>query len=157
MIAIYPGSFDPITVGHYDIIKRSCALFDEVVIAIMENPNKKPTFTLDERVTMIKDMIKDLPNTKVVFSTGLTVDLANELNAKVLIRGIRAVMDYELELRNASVNKSLNEDVETLFLLALPEYSFISSSAVKEVAMHHGNYQQFVSPLVGLMLKEKYK
>lgn len=157
MIAIYPGSFDPITIGHYDIIRRSSILFDEVIVAIMEHPLKNPTFTLDERILMIEDMVRDLGNVRVVFDSGLTINLAKKLNARVLIRGIRAVMDYEMELRNASVNKILDDDIETLFLLAMPEYSFISSSAIKEIAFHNGDFSRFVSPMVYEKLKVKYQ
>lgn len=154
---IYPGTFDPITVGHVDVIKRAALLCDELVIAIMENPAKKTTFNLEERVYMILAACEDIENIKVVARQGLTVNLAKEMNARALVRGIRAVMDYEYELRTATANLMLNPDVETIFLVSKPEYSFVSSSTVKEIAYNHGDVSKLVCPYVHEKLKEKYK
>lgn len=156
MKAVYPGSFDPITLGHLDVIRRAADIMDELVIAIMHNPRKKSTFTVFERIEMIKEAVKDIPNVKVVTGDGFTVNLAQEENARILIRGIRAVMDYENELQTATANQMLNPRVETLFLVSRPTYSFISSSTVKEIAMNHGDISRLVPKNVELKLLEKY-
>lgn len=153
---IYPGTFDPITVGHVDVIKRAARLCDELVIAIMDNPLKTTTFSVDERIEMIYAACQDVSNIKVVAKSGLTVKLAQEMNARALVRGIRAVMDYEYELRTATANLMLNPDVETIFLVSRPEYSYISSSAVKEIAFNHGDVSSLVHPLVMEKLIRKY-
>ncbi|TDW20828.1 phosphopantetheine adenylyltransferase [Breznakia blatticola] len=154
--AIYPGSFDPITKGHYDIIERSSKVFDEVVIVLMKNPDKKALFTIEERIEMIKQTCANLPNVTVDVGEGLTVHYAKKQNAKVMIRGIRAVQDYEYELRNATANMWLDADVETCFFMAKPEYSFLSSSSVKEIASFGGDVSKFVDPYVITKLKEKF-
>ena len=156
MKAVYPGSFDPITLGHLDVIHRAADIMDELVIAIMHNPWKKSTFTVFERIEMIKEAVKDIPNVKVVTGDGFTVNLAQKENARILIRGIRAVMDYENELQTATANQMLNPQVETLFLVSRPTYSFISSSTVKEIAMNHGDVSRLVPKNVELKLIEKY-
>lgn len=138
-IAMYPGSFDPITKGHLDIIERASKMFDEVIVAVMVNPRKNCTFTLEERITQIQKCVKKYSNVKVVSGSGLTVDLAKKLNANILIRGIRAVADYEYELSQATTNMMLNKDIETVFLVAKPEFSFLSSSIAKEIAIFGGD------------------
>ncbi|MEG0077821.1 pantetheine-phosphate adenylyltransferase [Anaerorhabdus sp.] len=143
-IACYPGSFDPITNGHLDIIKRASKVFDEVYVTIMVNPKKKVTFDQQERKEMIEQCTKDLPNVKVVIGNGLTVDFATKLNATALIRGIRAVADYEYELQQATANMMLNENIETFFFVARPEYSFLSSSVAKEIAINGGDISKFI-------------
>ncbi|MEG0177420.1 pantetheine-phosphate adenylyltransferase [Anaerorhabdus sp.] len=143
-IACYPGSFDPITNGHLDIIKRASKVFDEVYVTIMVNPKKKVTFSEQERKEMIESCIKDLPNVKVVIGNGLTVDFATKLNATALIRGIRAVADYEYELQQATANMMLNENIETFFFVARPEFSFLSSSVAKEIAINGGDISKFI-------------
>jgi len=157
MKAIYPGSFDPITNGHLDIITRAAAIFDELVVAIMVNPEKKSTFTVDERLEMIRKSVEDLPNVTVAASTGLTVDYANRIGAKILIRGIRAVMDYEYEMQQATANMMLSPQIESVFLLSSPEHSFVSSSVVKNIVMNHGDVTYFVAPHVAQKLIEHYK
>lgn len=157
MKAIYPGSFDPITNGHLDIITRAAAIFDELVVAIMVNPEKKSTFTVDERLEMIRESVQDLPNVTVDASTGLTVDYANRIGAKILIRGIRAVMDYEYEMQQATANMMLSPQIESVFLLSSPEHSFVSSSVVKNIVMNHGDVTYFVSPHVAQKLIEHYR
>lgn len=157
MKAIYPGSFDPITNGHINIIERSSKIFDEVIIAVMFNPDKTNfTFSKDERITLIRDCIKHLPNVSVITSNQLTVKVAREVGAGVIVRGIRAVMDYEKELQNATANLQLDQGVESMFFVALPEYSFISSTAVKEIAMFDGNISSFVPKHVEEALRHKF-
>lgn len=138
MKVCYPGTFDPITAGHLDIIERASNKFDEVIVLIMQNPRKKCMFTAEERKYMIEKCIKS-DNIKVEIGTGLTVEYAKQLGASAIIRGIRAVTDYEYELQQATANMKLESSIETLFLIAKPEYSFLSSSVVKEIAMNGGN------------------
>ncbi len=138
MKVCYPGTFDPITAGHLDIIERASNKFDEVIVLIMQNPRKKCMFSAEERKYMIVQCIK-ADNIKVEIGTGLTVEYARKLGASAIIRGIRAVTDYEYELQQATANMKLEGSIETLFLIAKPEYSFLSSSVVKEIAMNGGN------------------
>lgn len=154
---IYPGTFDPITNGHIDIIERTKKLCDELIIAVMVNPAKTTTFSEEERIEMIEKSIEHLKNVKVVARSGLTVKLAEEMNARALVRGIRAVMDYEFELRTATANIMLNPEIETIFLISKPEYSFISSSAVKEIAVNHGDVSNIVPEFVSQKLLERYE
>lgn len=142
--ALYPGSFDPITYGHLDIITRACSVFDELVIAIMKNPHKRNAFSEEERVRMLKVVTKELPNVSVVVGNGLTVDFAKSIGAQVLIRGIRAVMDYEYELQQATANMILNDTIETVFFVSRPKYSFLSSSVAKEIALNNGDLTEFI-------------
>lgn len=142
--ALYPGTFDPITVGHMDIIERASKLYDELIIAIMVNPRKKCTFNSDERKALIEKCIQHLPNVRVVTGDGLTVELAEKEGCRTLIRGIRAVADYEYELAQATANLMLNSKVETLFMVARPEYSFLSSSIAKEIATFDGDITNFI-------------
>lgn len=155
-IAIYPGSFDPITNGHLDIIERSASIVDELVVAIMINPEKQCTFSVEERMDMIRESIKHLPNVRVEASTGLTVNYAQKIGAKLLIRGIRAVMDYEYEMQQATANMMLCPQIESIFLLSSPEHSFVSSSVVKNIVMNHGDVTYFVLPHVAKKLIEHY-
>ena len=136
--ALYPGTFDPITNGHADLIERASQLFSHVIVAIASNPSKKPLFTLEERVEMIKKVTADLPNVEVVGFTGLLADFADEQNATILIRGLRAVSDFEYEFQLANMNRRLNPKLESVFLTPAEENSFISSTLVKEVALHRG-------------------
>ena len=138
MKVCYPGTFDPITAGHLDIIERASNKFDEVIVLIMQNPRKKCMFTAEERKYMIEKCVKG-NNIKVEIGTGLTVEYAKKLGASAIIRGIRAVTDYEYELQQATANMKLESSIETLFLIAKPEYSFLSSSVVKEIAMNGGS------------------
>ena len=147
MKACYPGTFDPITIGHLDIIERAAKKFDELDVLIMKNPRKNSSFTEEERKEFIEKSISSLPcNDKihVLIGNGLTVDFAKKINAGVIIRGIRAVSDYEYELQQATANQMLNEDIETLFFIARPKYSFLSSSVVKEIALNGGDIREFV-------------
>ncbi|MDX2254909.1 MAG: pantetheine-phosphate adenylyltransferase [Pseudanabaenaceae cyanobacterium bins.39] len=156
MIAIYPGSFDPITFGHLDIIKRGSYLFDRLIVAVLRNPNKIPLFTMEERMQQIQDAIKGLDNVEVDTFTGLTVTYAHLKGAKVLIRGLRAVSDFELELQMAHTNKTLAEDIETVFLSTSNEYSFLSSSVVREIARFGGTIDHLVTSEVAIALRQKF-
>ncbi|WP_129409863.1 pantetheine-phosphate adenylyltransferase [Marinitoga lauensis] len=142
--AIYPGSFDPITFGHLNIIKRATKIFDELYVVVLNNINKKYFFSIDERIEITKESLKNFPNIKVESFNGLLVDYAKEKGINVIIRGLRAVSDFEYELQLANANRSLNENVEILFLMTDTEFSFISSTIVKEVAKFGGNISQWV-------------
>ena len=155
--AIYPGTFDPVTNGHTDLITRASNLFSEVVVAVASNPSKKPFFTLDERVALIEEVTKHLPNVTVVGFSGLLVDLAKQHNASVLVRGLRAVSDFEYEFQLASVNRQLSPNLESIFLTPSIENGFISSTIVKEVARHNGDVTSFVHPVVKKAVNEKLK
>ena len=154
--AIIPGTFDPITKGHLDVIERSSKLFDEVIVVIMENSSKKALFTKEERIQMIEHEIAHLNHVKSFVGSGLTIETAKQLGACAMVRGIRATSDYEYEVSIGTANMMLNEDIETMFLLSKPEYSFVSSSMVKEIAYHQGDLKHFVSEFVEKKLQEKY-
>ena len=153
--ALYPGTFDPITNGHADLIERAAQMFSHVIVAIASNPSKKPLFTLEERVEMIKKVTADLPNVEVVGFTGLLADFADEQNATILIRGLRAVSDFEYEFQLANMNRRLNPKLESVFLTPAEENSFISSTLVKEVALHRGAVSGFCHPVVEKALKDR--
>ncbi len=157
MKAIYPGSFDPITYGHLDIIERASAVFDELVIVIMSNDEKVGTFSLEERLNMVKEAIKGYKNVSVCIGDGLTVEFAQKIGASVLVRGIRAVTDYEYEMQLATANMTLAENVHTVFLVAKPQYSFLSSSTAKTIAKNHGDISAFVPKNVEVEMLKKYK
>jgi len=142
---IYPGTFDPITNGHSDLIERAAKLFDKVIVGVAFNPTKKPFFALEERVQLAKSVTAHLDNVEVVGFSGLLVDFAKQYDASVLIRGLRAVSDFEYEFQLANMNRRLNPDLESVFLTPSEENSFISSTLVKEVAIHHGDVSQFVA------------
>lgn len=155
-IAVCPGSFDPLTNGHLDIIVRSAKIFDEIYVSVLNNSTKIPLFSVEERILMIKEATKHLPNVKVDTFGGLLVDYARSVNANALIRGLRAVSDFEYEMQNASMNRVLNEDLETFFIMTNNQYSFLSSSIVKEVAKYGGNISELVPPLVAEALHNKF-
>lgn len=144
MIAIYPGSFDPITLGHLDLIKRSSKLFEKVIVAVLKNPNKKPMFSLEKRVAQIKKCTANLPNIEVDCFVGLTVEYAHLKQAGVILRGLRVMSDFEHELQMAHINKTLAKNIETIFLATNTELSFISSSVVKEIAKFGGEIKHLV-------------
>lgn len=155
--AIYPGTFDPVTNGHTDLIERASRLFPEVIVGIAASPSKKPLFELAHRVDMLEQVTQHLPNVKVIGFSGLLVDFAEENNAKVLIRGLRAVSDFEYEFQLANMNRRLSPDLESVFLTPAEENSFISSTLVKEVALHRGDVSQFVHPVVEAALLKALK
>ncbi len=148
MIAIYPGSFDPVTLGHLDIIQRGASLFERVVVAVLRNPNKIPLFTVQERIEQIRRSTKHLPNVEADSFDGLTVNYAQMKKAQVLLRGLRAISDFEVELQMAHTNKTLSTQIETVFLATSNEYSFLSSSVVKEIAKFGGSVNHLVPPHV---------
>ena len=143
-IAIYPGTFDPITHGHMDLIKRSTTLFDKVVIGVAKSSAKNPMFSLEERLALVKDATKDLPNIEVVGFSGLLVDFAKQHQATALLRGVRTTVDFEYEMALANMNRALSEAFETVLLMPRAELGHISSSLVKDVARHDGDISQFV-------------
>lgn len=155
LIAIYPGSFDPITFGHIDIITRGCRLFDKVIVAVLRNPNKSPLFTMQERIALIIEATDHIDGVEVDCFSGLTVTYARTKGAKVLIRGLRAVSDFEMELQMAHTNKTLSEDIETVFLATSNEYSFLSSSLVKEIARFGGPVDHLVPTKVAIALTQR--
>ena len=156
-IAVCPGSFDPITNGHIDIIQRGAKVFDVLYVTVLNNSSKKPLFTVDERVRLIKETTSHIPNVKVDTFSGLLVDYAKKVNANAIIRGLRAVSDFEYEMQITSMNRVLDERLETFFIMTNNQYSFLSSSIVKEVAKYNGNFSELVPPLVEQALKEKFK
>lgn len=156
-IAVCPGSFDPITYGHLDIIKRGASVFDKVFVCVLNNSSKNPLFTVEERIELIREVTKDIPNVEVESFKGLLINYAREKNAKTILRGLRAVSDFEYEMQITSMNRKLDEGIETFFVMTNNQYSFLSSSIVKEVAKYKGNVSDLVPDLVEKALKEKYK
>jgi pantetheine-phosphate adenylyltransferase len=156
-VAIYPGSFDPITYGHIDIIERGLEIFDKVILAIAENEEKRPLFSVDERLRMVKSVFKDTPNVIVDSFKGLLVDYVGKTNAKVILRGLRATSDFEYEFHMASMNRSLNTHLDTLFMMTSKDYFFVSSRTIKEVTKLGGGVEGLVPDLVARRLKEKFK
>ncbi len=154
--AIYPGSFDPVTYGHIDIIERAADIFDELIVAVLNNSAKTPLFSVDERVNILGEVLKDIGNIKVCSYDGLLVDFATEKDAGVIVRGLRAVTDFEFELQLAQTNSVLSSGVDTVFLTTSLRYAYLSSSTVKEVASYGGNISKFVPPLVEKLTYEKY-
>ncbi len=154
--AIYPGSFDPVTYGHLDIIKRSADIFDELIIGVLNNRAKSPLFSVDERVNILKEVLKGIDNISIVSYEGLLVDFAIANDARVIVRGLRAVTDFEYELQMAQTNKVLNNEVETMFLTTSLEYAYLSSSTVREVASYGGDISKFVPPYVEKQIYDKY-
>ncbi|MBO5452552.1 MAG: pantetheine-phosphate adenylyltransferase [Clostridia bacterium] len=153
--AVYPGSFDPVTYGHLDVIKRSAAIFDKLIVAVSINAQKKPMFTLEERVEFIKEEVKGYNNVEVHLLDGLLVEYAKKGNASVIIKGLRAVSDFEYEFQMAQMNKKICPDIETLFMMTGQEYSYLSSSIVKEVARFGGKIDSLVPERVAKAVIEK--
>ncbi len=153
---MYPGTFDPVTRGHEDLVRRATKLFDEVVVAIATNPDKTPLFSLEERVALTSDVLKDLPGVSVTGYEGLTVDFARERGLSAIIRGLRAVSDFEYEFQLATMNRHLTDQVETVFLTPTENYTFVSSSLVREIARLGGDVSAFVHPRVAEGLTRKF-
>ena len=154
--ALYPGTFDPITNGHNDLILRAARIFDEVIVAIAGNPGKRPLFSLDERVEMAKHVTQDMPSVRVVGFEGLLIDCVLGHGATVVLRGLRAVSDFEYEFQLASANRRLAPDIETVFLTPSEAHTFTSAALVKEIATYRGDVSSFVTPEVHAALREKF-
>jgi len=155
--AIYPGSFDPVTNGHIDIIRRAAQISDELIVGVLQNKAKTPLFSVEERVTMLNEVTKNMKNVKIIPFEGLLIDFAKQMDAKVIVRGLRAITDFEYELQMSQTNRKLNSDVETIFLTTSLDYSYLSSTTVKEVASFDGDISQFVPEFVANKITEKIK
>ena len=153
--AIYPGSFDPVTLGHYDIIERSSQIFDRLIVGVLNNSAKSPLFSVEERVKMLKDVTKELPNVETKSFDGLLIDFARENQAQVIVRGLRAVTDFEYELQMAQMNRVIAPEIDTLFLTTNLKYAYLSSSIAKEVAMYGGDISAFLDPAVEREVQKK--
>ncbi|MGX4669123.1 pantetheine-phosphate adenylyltransferase [Cerasibacillus sp. JNUCC 74] len=156
-LAICPGSFDPVTYGHLDIIKRGAKIFDHVIVAVFNNQSKDPLFTVEERIELLKESTKELSNVTVDSSNSLLMDYAKSKNAQAIIRGLRAVSDFEYEMQITSMNRHLYEDIETFFMMTKNQYSFLSSSIVKEVAKYRANVSEMVPKVVQEALEKKFR
>ncbi len=156
-IAVCPGSFDPITFGHLDIISRGAKVFDQIYVVVLNNSSKNPLFSVEERMELIREVTKDIPNVIVDSFQGLLIDYAKNVKANAIIRGLRAVSDFEYEMQITSMNRVLDEDIETFFIMTNNQYSFLSSSIVKEVSKYGGNISELVPAFVEKALKEKYQ
>jgi len=155
-VAIYPGSFDPVTNGHLDILERGLKLFDKIILAILTNPKKNFLFTLEQRIEMLEDSIKKFPNVEIDTFDGLTVDFAAARNAQGILRGLRAMSDFEYEFQMALMNRRLNREVQTVFLMTGLRWIYTSSSIIKEAAQFGGNIKGMVPPIVEMKIQEKY-
>lgn len=151
--AVYPGTFDPMTNGHHDLVRRASTIFDRVVVAVAANPNKAPMFSVEKRVDMARAILGDLPRVEVVGFAGLTVDFARDNNLSVIVRGLRAVSDFEFEFQLANMTRHLSKDIETVFLTPQEQYTFISSTLVREIAVLGGDVSEFVHPVVAAELR----
>ena len=155
--AIYPGSFDPVTYGHLDIIRRAASIFDELTVSVLNNTQKTPLFSVEERVKILEEATKDLPNVKIDSFSGLLIDYAKSKDVHVAIRGLRAITDFEYELQTAQTNSMLSKgELDTMFLTTRLEYAYLSSSSVKEIAQFHGDVSQCVPDFVARLLYEKF-
>jgi pantetheine-phosphate adenylyltransferase len=155
-IAVYPGSFDPFTNGHLDILERSLKIFETVIVGVLVNPSKNCSFSVEKRMEIISQVLKKYPEVRIDHFSGLLVDYCRKVNARAIIRGLRAVSDYEYELQMASINKQLYPEVETMFMMASTQYSFLTSSIVKEVARHGGDISSLASKVVQKELKQLF-
>ena len=153
--AIYPGSFDPVTLGHFDIIKRSSEIFDQVIVGVLCNNAKSPLFSVEERVKMLEDVTSYLPNVEVRAFGGLLVDFVHQCQADVIVRGLRAITDFEYELQMAQTNRVIAPDIDTIFLTTNLKYSYLSSSIVKEIAGYQGDISEFLHPAIAEKVRER--
>jgi pantetheine-phosphate adenylyltransferase len=153
---MYPGTFDPFTNGHNDLVRRACRIFDRIVVSIAANPGKTPLFTLEQRVDLARRVLADVPNVEVMGYTGLTVDFARQQGLNVIMRGLRAVSDFEFEFQLATMSRHLNGEVETVFLTPTEQFNFISSTLIREIASLGGKVGEFVNPIVAEALKNKF-
>ena len=156
-VAIYPGSFDPVTYGHLDIIHRSAKIFEHLIIGVLRNSAKNPLFSVEERVTMLEETTKDLSNVEVRAFSGLLADFAGECGFHVVVRGLRAITDFEYELQLSQTNRIINKELDTVFLNTDLRYSYLSSTTVREIAMYHGELKEFVPEYVAERLQEKFR
>lgn len=154
--AIYPGSFDPVTYGHIDIIQRASAMVDKLIIGVLRNSTKTPLFSVEERVNMLREVTKGIDNVEICSFDGLLIDFARMTGARIIVRGLRAVTDFEYELQLAQTNKAVYPEIDTLFLVTSVEYSYVSSSVVREVASYNGDISKFVPACVTEMLMNKF-
>ena len=157
MIAIYPGTFDPITNGHFEIIRRASTLFGDLVVAVAESPEKNPLFPIDQRLEMVNEVLNNFNNIEVKEYRGLTIDFAKSVDARVIVRGLRSPADGQYEFELASMNKRLADDIETVFLSSGDQNAFISSSLIRQIAQEGGDISDFVHPIVQNALSEAYK
>jgi pantetheine-phosphate adenylyltransferase len=155
--AMYPGTFDPFTNGHNDLVRRGSRIFDRVVVAIAANPGKAPLFPLDKRIELVRTVVADVPNVEVMGYTGLTVDFAARNGLNVMMRGLRAVSDFEFEFQLATMSRHLSDKVETVFLTPTEQFNFISSTLIREIASLGGNVSEFVHPAVAQALAERFR
>lgn len=153
--AMYPGTFDPITNGHTDLVRRAAGIFDKVIVAIAANPNKTPMFSLEKRVDLARQVLADLPNVEVMGYAGLTVEFASKHQLSVVVRGLRAVSDFEFEFQLANMSRHLAREIETVFLTPQEQFTFISSSLIREIAVLGGETREFVHPIVEAELKKQ--
>ncbi|MBV6416343.1 MAG: Phosphopantetheine adenylyltransferase [Steroidobacteraceae bacterium] len=152
--AVYPGTFDPITNGHNDLVRRAASIFSRVVVAVAANPNKTPLFSVEQRVELAQAVLADVPQVEVMGYTGLTVDFARDHGLSVIIRGLRAVSDFEFEFQLANMTRHMSHDIETVFMTPKEQFTFISSSLVREIALLGGDVHQFVHPIVAAELRK---
>ncbi|MEK8132005.1 pantetheine-phosphate adenylyltransferase [Paenibacillus filicis] len=155
-VAVYPGSFDPVTHGHMDIIRRAANVFDKLVVAVLNNSSKNPLFSVEERTELLRQATADLPNVEIDSFRDLLINYMKQKDAHLIVRGLRAVSDFEYELQLASTNRKLCEDIETFFMTSSPQYSYLSSSIVKEIARFHGPVTDLVPPVVEQALRVKF-
>lgn len=154
--AVYPGSFDPVTFGHLDVIKRSASLVDELIVGVLNNNTKTPLFSVEERVKILLEVTKDISNVRIESFTGLSVDFVKKCQAGFLVRGLRAITDFDYELQMAQTNRIMNPEIDTIFLTTSLEYAYLSSSTVKEVAAYGGDISKFVPEVAARRMQEKY-
>ena len=154
--AVYPGSFDPVTFGHLDVMKRSATLVDELIVAVLQNNKKNPLFSVEERVNILKKVTKDISNIRVESFDGLSIDFVKECHAQFLVRGLRAITDFEYELQMAQTNRIMDPEIDTIFLTTSLEYAYLSSSSVKEIASFGGDISMCVPDFVADLVYEKY-
>lgn len=154
-VAVYPGSFDPVTLGHFDIIERTAAIMDKVIIGVLNNNSKTPLFSVEERVNMLKSVTAHMPNIEIQSFDGLLVDFVRKSEASVIVRGLRAITDFEYELQLSQTNRVIAPEVDTIFLTTNLKYSYLSSSIVKEIAMYHGDISAFLHPEIAEMVRQK--
>jgi pantetheine-phosphate adenylyltransferase len=152
--AVYPGTFDPITNGHQDLVRRAASVFERVIVAIAANPNKAPMFSLDKRVALAREVLGDIPGVEVMGYSGLTVDFARQQGVQVVVRGLRAISDFEYEFQLANMSRHLSRDLETVFLTPQEQFTFISSTLVREIAVLGGDVKEFVHPVVEAELRK---